>query len=117
MDALGPGSAGRIVREADVAWTAFHRAVTRPTAEDARALAVGTRTHGFGRDAEWSVPRDRGVMAALRGDGTWREGEIAESASPLRRPALHALQVAYTTRLAVRAVRDTARRRAPGGPT
>lgn len=114
LDALPHAPAERIVADADQAWSEFRRAVVWPDRAHARALGVGTRSHDFGTDATWSARPWRGPIAALRGASMWREGEIARSGTPLRRPLLAAIEMAYGSRRLTRAV--TGRSRTEGPP-
>jgi hypothetical protein len=104
IDALPAGPAQRVVKDADRAWSEFRRAVVWPGREHVDALSVGTRSHDFGSDATWSTRPWRGPMAALHGSSMWREGEIASSGSPLRRPLLAVIETAYGARRLKRAV-------------
>jgi hypothetical protein len=104
LDALPPGSGAKIVEDADRAWGAFRRTIVWPGIEDARALAVGTRSHDFGKDATWTERPWSGPLGALRGTSMWREGEIARSGTPLRAPLLVTIEAAHTLRHAKRAV-------------
>jgi hypothetical protein len=111
LDALPHAPAERIVADADRAWSEFRRAVVWPDRAHGHALGVGTRSHDFGTDATWSARPWRGPIAALRGASMWREGEIARSGTPLRRPLLAAIEMAYGSRRLTRAV--TGRSRMP----
>lgn len=94
-----PGPPGmRVVRDAGEAWTQLHRAIIWPDRNAALALAVGRRTHGFGREGSWTARPWRGPLAALRGSTMWREGEVAHSGTPLRLPMLFAIEAAYVLR-------------------
>jgi hypothetical protein len=104
LDALPAGSAGLIVHDADRAWGEFRRAVIWPDRSHGDALSVGTRSHDFGIDSTWTARSWSGPIAALRGSAMWREGEIARSGSPLRRPLLAAIETAYAARGVKRAV-------------
>jgi hypothetical protein len=109
LDDLPTAPAARIVKEADRAWAQLRRAVVWPDAQDSRALAVGARTHGLGREEPWGARPWRGPVAALRGSTMWREGEIALSETHMRLPLLIAIESAYGARFAWRK-RRTARR-------
>lgn len=111
LDALSHGPAERVITDAARAWRRYHRAVVWPRREDAEVLSVGTRSQDFGRDVTWDQPAGTSVVAALRGDPMWREGQLARTGSPLRLPLLAALQGAYSTR---HVTRSLARRRHRG---
>ncbi|RZU34087.1 hypothetical protein BKA19_3841 [Blastococcus saxobsidens] len=115
LDGLGPGPAEQISADADRAWRRYRRIVVWPHREDGDVLAVGTRSHDFGRAATWDQPTVHSVVAALRGNPMWREGEVARSGSPFRAPLLLALEAAHAARLARRMVRR-GRRTGPGEP-
>lgn len=111
LDALHPGPAEQILRDAPRAWTELRRSLVWPRPEQAEALSVGQRSHDFGRDENWSARQWRGPVASLRGSTMWREGEIARSGTRLRAPLLAAIEGAY----AVRHVRRAALRRRSRG--
>jgi hypothetical protein len=112
LDALPKGSAEQVLRDVDRAWDTFRQAVVRPRPDQVEALRVGIRSHDFGTDATWSARPWRGPLDALRGSHMWREGRIAGSGTPLRRPLLAAIEIAYGARLITRvASRRTSVRR------
>jgi hypothetical protein len=98
LDALGPAPAERVLADADRAWDELRRAIVWPRPEHAAALVTGARSHDFGTDRTWTEPAGRGPIVVLRGSSMWREGEIARSRSPLRRPLLLAIETAYGAR-------------------
>jgi hypothetical protein len=102
LDELPAGPAGCIARDANRAWTELRHAIVWPDESECRALEVGTRTHGLGREESWNARPWRGPVAALRGSSMWREGEIARSGTRLRLPLLLAIEGAYTARFAWR---------------
>ena len=104
IDDLKPPSAPRVLREANLAWGALHRAIVWPRAEDGDILDMGSRSDDFGLDSV-CVPRTPGPFAALRGRSMWREGEIARSGSLLRAPLLAGLETAHVLRWARRSLR------------
>lgn len=105
LGALPHGPAETILRDADVAWGRLRRAVVWPDHAHGDALVIGTRSHDFGLEGTWSHRPWRGPVAALRGSTMWREGEIARSGSPLRRPLLAAIETAYGARYVTRRMR------------
>ena len=100
---------GVVAIEADVAWNRLSRSLIRPSAVDAGALRVGTRSKGFGLTATWDERRPGRAWSALRGSSMWREGEIARSGSALRIPLLAIVQSAHILRWAGRVARDPRR--------
>lgn len=106
---LRPDMIARIPAAADAAWGALKRAVVRPTADVGQALAVGSRSHDFGREGTWEAPTWQGPVHALRGSVMWREGAIARAGGRWRVPLQATIEVAYAARALRRAA--TVRRR------
>ena len=104
LPSSGPGT--RIAAEVDQAWTRLHRAIVWPDKADGDVLAVGRRTHDFGRDEAWTARAWRGPLDALRGSTTWREGMIARAGTHWRRPLLSVVELAYGGRYVVRTARS-----------
>jgi hypothetical protein len=105
IEALPPWPAEQITRDADRAWTQFHRAIVWPNRSHGFALRAGLRSYDFGSDVRFSERSGRGSLAALRGSSMWREGEIARSGSPLRLPLLAAIEAAHSARTLLLAAR------------
>ena len=72
--------------------------VVWPDREQGHALQVGARSSGFGVDTTWAPRPWSGPLGALRGSSMWREGEIARSGTPFRRPLLALVEAAYGAR-------------------
>lgn len=98
LDQLPGPPAARVVGDADRAWTRLRRAIIWPDRRAALALAVGSRTHDFGRQGSWTARPWRGPLTVLRGSAMWREGEIALAGTPLRLPLLSVIEAAYAFR-------------------
>ncbi|MFC5141977.1 hypothetical protein ACFPK1_27335 [Actinomycetospora rhizophila] len=98
LDNLAPGAARQVTLDADRAWRAFKRAVVWPDREHGHALQVGARSSGFGVETTWAPRPWNGPLAALQGSSMWREGEIARSGTPFRRPLLALVEAAYGVR-------------------
>ncbi len=108
---VAAGGEAKVLADAPGAWKRLRRAIVWPTADDATALAVGTRSHDFGRTETWTTEPWKGPLASLRGSTMWREGTIARSGTPLRAPLLATIEGAYLARTTYR----TARRAIAGG--
>lgn len=104
LDGLEKPAVTRVVRDAERAWRAFHRAVVWPNRDLGYALQVGRRSSDFGLEATWTARPWRGPVAALRGTSMWREGEIARSGTPLRAPLLAMIESAHGARRLKRAL-------------
>lgn len=104
LDGLEKSAVPGVVREAELAWRAFHRAVVWPSRDLGYALQVGRRSSDFGLEATWTARPWRGPVAALRGTSMWREGEIARSGTPLRAPLLAMIESVYSARRLKRAL-------------
>ncbi|WP_062201915.1 hypothetical protein [Demequina salsinemoris] len=102
---LKGATAERVLTDAPHAWRELSRAIVWPTADDARVLDVGTRSHDFGREGTWTARQWQGPVAALKGSVMWREGEIARASTPLRLPLLAAIELGYGARPVLRKVR------------
>jgi len=98
LDNLAPPAALQVTSDADHAWRALRRALVWPDREQGHALQVGARSSGFGVDTTWAPRPWSGPVGALRGSSMWREGEIARSGTPFRRPLLALVEAAYGVR-------------------
>lgn len=100
LDGLRADTVVAVPNEADRAWTTLKRSIVWPTPSVGRALAVGTRSHDFGRGGTWEANEWSGPLSALRGSIMWREGIIARSGGGWRLPLLAGIEAAYLARAA-----------------
>ena len=108
IGALRPADAtSRIMTDVETAFRRLHRAVVWPTRNDARLLDFPPRSVDFGKDGHVPViARGGGLVQAVR-TSEWREGAIAEMATPLLRlPLLAAVEAAFSARWLYRLVRS-----------
>jgi len=89
----------RVMADVEIAFRRLHRAIVWPTRNDAGWLDFPPRSMDFGKDGHVPViVRDGGLLQAMR-RSEWREGAIAEIASPLLRPLLlAAVEAAFAAR-------------------
>lgn len=104
LDGLPNGPADRVVAEGERAWRQLYRAVVWPRDHHGELLAVGDRSHDFGRDGMFGQRSFSSPFASLRGESMWREGEIARTGSAFRLPLLMAIEAAYSARKVARSV-------------
>jgi hypothetical protein len=106
IDALpAAGAATRIIKDVKPAYRELRRAIIWPNPQDVDMLSIGERSIDFGRtDNITTFSGKAGLRGALWGN-LWREGAIASQLSPLHRPVLAGIEVAYSTRWAARALK------------
>jgi FMN phosphatase YigB (HAD superfamily) len=108
IGALRPADATlRIMTDVETAFRRLHRAIVWPTRHDARLLDFPPRSVDFGKDGHVPViARGGGLVRAVR-KSEWREGAVAEMASPpMRLPFLAAIEAAFAARWLYRAIRS-----------
>jgi FMN phosphatase YigB (HAD superfamily) len=108
VGALQPADATvRVMTDVETAFRRLHRAIVWPTRNDAGLLDFPPRSVDFGKDGHVPViNRGGGLVRAVR-KSEWREGAIAEMASPpLRLPLLAAVEAAFAARWLYRFIRS-----------